>query len=322
MALPTPLRQPVVTKRENLSIGNAERAAEPVSEVRAVAWRQEAGGLGGRDADHREQRLAPQARAQRLHLRHVAGGRGRLPPARRGDGGERAHTHQHLAIAGQHQHPPVGAGERKAEADHCRPAHRAPEIEVERPVAGRRGVVGGGAEPGDHQQIARLAQQRGDHGAAVKRSVVPHCTNTLAPISRWPSSTATGTWLSKASAAAATTVSAASSAWSARRTCTPAAFSTSGVAAPIGTCHGLNSPHSPRMVTRVRNGIRQFTGMDSILIVLPTPEDCMSKAARWPPSQAPAASATPSSSVVSTTACIAGSAWAAAISAAWPASGT
>ena len=36
-----------------------------------------------------------------------------------------------------------------------------------------------------------------------------------------------------------------------------------------------------------------------MLTQLPTPLDCISSAARWPPSQAPAASATPSSSVVS-----------------------
>ena len=40
---------------------------------------------------------------------------------------------------------------------------------------------------------------------------------------------------------------------------------------------------------------------DSMLMQLPTPLDCIKSTARWPPSQAPAASATPSSSVVSTT---------------------
>ncbi len=68
--------------------------------------------------------------------------------------------------------------------------------------------------------------------------------------------------------------------------------------------------------------MRQFTGSDSMLMQLPTPEDCISSAARWPPSQAPAASAMPSSSVVSTIACMAGSASAAVIRWAWPASGT
>ena len=52
--------------------------------------------------------------------------------------------------------------------------------------------------------------------------------------------------------------------------------------------------------------MRQFTGSDSMLMQLPTPEDCISSTARCPPSQAPAASAMPSSSVVSTTARMSG----------------
>ena len=35
--------------------------------------------------------------------------------------------------------------------------------------------------------------------------------------------------------------------------------------------------------------MRQFTGSDSMLMQLPTPEDCISSTARCPPSQAPAA---------------------------------
>jgi hypothetical protein len=61
---------------------------------------------------------------------------------------------------------------------------------------------------------------------------------------------------------------------------------------------------------------------DSMLTQLPTPLDCISSAERSPPSQAPAASATPSSSVVSTTSRICGSARQRSISRAWPASGT
>jgi hypothetical protein len=59
-----------------------------------------------------------------------------------------------------------------------------------------------------------------------------------------------------------------------------------------------------------------------MLMQLPTPLDCIRSAARWPPSQAPAASATPSSSVVSAMSRISGSALQRAISRAWPASGT
>ena len=91
---------------------------------------------------------------------------------------------------------------------------------------------------------------------------------------------------------------------------------------PIGTCHGLNSAHSPRIVTSMTSGKRQVFVSDSMLMQLPTPLDCISSAPRWPPSQAPASSATPSSSVVSGTARISGSSWHSSISRACPASGT
>ena len=70
---------------------------------------------------------------------------------------------------------------------------------------------------------------------------------------------------------------------------------------PIGTCHGLNSPHSPRIVTSVRNGKRKIWVSENMLMQLPTPLDCINSTPRWPPAQAPANSATPSSSVVSGT---------------------
>jgi hypothetical protein len=59
-----------------------------------------------------------------------------------------------------------------------------------------------------------------------------------------------------------------------------------------------------------------------MLMQLPTPLDCISSAERCPPSQAPAASATPSSSVESTTSRMSLSALQRSISRAWPASGT
>src|SRR5205823_8279463 len=121
----------------------------------------------------------------------------------------------------------------------------------QRAIACGAGVVAGRTQAGHHEQVSRIAQQRRDDRAAVQRAVGSHLcgslvANTLAPISRCDSRTATGTALSKASAAEAATISAASSGRLARRTCTPAAVSTVGVAVPIGTCHGLNSPHSPR----------------------------------------------------------------------------
>ena len=71
---------------------------------------------------------------------------------------------------------------------------------------------------------------------------------------------------------------------------------------------GICSPHSPRMVTSASSGKRPTWLSASMLTQLPTPLLCIRSAARWPPSQAPAASATPSSSVVSTMARSAGSA--------------
>ena len=76
------------------------------------------------------------------------------------------------------------------------------------------------------------------------------------------------------------------------------------------------------MVMSISSGNRQVRASDSMLMQLPSPLDCISSAARSPPSQAPAASATPSSSVVSTTSRISGSARQRSISREWPASGT
>jgi hypothetical protein len=97
---------------------------------------------------------------------------------------------------------------------------------------------------------------------------------------------------------------------------------TAWVLDPIGTCHGLNSPHSPRIVTSVRNGSRKIWVSENILMQLPTPLDCISSTPRWPPAQAPANSATPSSSVVSGTARIEGAPSTRLINCECPASGT
>jgi hypothetical protein len=74
----------------------------------------------------------------------------------------------------------------------------------------------------------------------------------------------------------------------------------SSVIVPIGTCQGLNSSNSPRLVTSTTQGKPQLPSSENILMQLPTPLDCISKAARWPPSEAPATRPTPSSSVVRT----------------------
>jgi hypothetical protein len=69
----------------------------------------------------------------------------------------------------------------------------------------------------------------------------------------------------------------------ARRTWISMRPNTSGVVEPIGGCQALTSPHSPRIATMVRNGIRQIRMSDSILTQLPTPLDCISRTERSPP---------------------------------------
>ena len=91
---------------------------------------------------------------------------------------------------------------------------------------------------------------------------------------------------------------------------------------PVGTCHGFSSPHSPRIVISSSSGPARMRGSASRLQQLPTPLDCISTTLRAPPSHAPAASAMPSSSVVSVTTDMASSAWQRRISAVCPASGT
>ena len=65
---------------------------------------------------------------------------------------------------------------------------------------------------------------------------------------------------------------------------------------PIGTCHGLKSSNSPRIVTRITHGTAQFRSSENVLMQLPTPLDCISSAARSPPSVAPSARPAPSAS--------------------------
>src|SRR5262245_3972244 len=76
------------------------------------------------------------------------------------------------------------------------------------------------------------------------------------------------------------------------------------------------------MVTRVTSGKRHSLTVPSVLMMLPTPLDCMSRTLRSPPSHAPATRPMPSSSVLSTTARIESSAWHSSIRRLWPPSGT
>ncbi len=105
-------------------------------------------------------------------------------------------------------------------------------------------------------------------------------------------------------------------------TTTSAARSAASVPCPIGTCHGLNSPHWPRMVTSASSGMRHSWNMLSMFRQFPTPPDWVRNTPRAPPSQAPAIMATPSSSVVSRMERIAGSSRHSPISRACPPSGT
>ncbi len=126
----------------------------------------------------------------------------------------------------------------------------------------------------------------------------------------------------KAKFAAASTVGPTSAGASARNTLASIASSTFGVARPIGTCHGMNSPHSPRIDTMASSGTRHTAGSDSAFMQLPTPLDCMSKTPLRPPAHAPHNSPTPSSSVVSVTVSMSFAASHRAISGVCPASGT
>src|SRR5581483_10766102 len=76
------------------------------------------------------------------------------------------------------------------------------------------------------------------------------------------------------------------------------------------------------MVTSASKGMLQTRGNESMLMQLPTPLDCISSAARLPPRNAPAANATPSSSVVNVTARISASCWHNSIKRLRPPSGT
>ncbi len=84
------------------------------------------------------------------------------------DRGERAHPHQHLAVAGDDEDAPLRPRQREAKPDHRRTPHRAPEIEIARIVAGGRHVPGGRAEPAHDQEIAALGEEGFDGGAPVE----------------------------------------------------------------------------------------------------------------------------------------------------------
>ena len=196
-------------------------------------------------------------------------------------------------------------------------------------VAGRGDVPGGAAEPGDHQHVAaigeeRLTTSRRRRGKrlAARRGPWPSVQSPWRRSRPARSARRPGIWPSNAITPAARTVSSArpprrGDARSCRkaRACGRCRW-------PMCSCHGLNSPHSPRMVISISSGKRQAWVSESMLMQLPTPLLCIRRTPRWPPSQPPASSATPSSSVVSGTLRMPGSAAQSVIRRACPASGT
>ena len=141
------------------------------------------------------------------------------------------------------------------------------------------------AEAGDHEQIAAIG--RAAPSTASRRSschirAITSLRPFLRPISRCESSTATADRRRTPVAAAAATIS-SDLLRPRRRASTVHAHQLAarpGVAWPIGTCQGLNSAHSPRMVTSVRQRKAAGRGSESMLMQLPTPLDCISSTAR------------------------------------------
>ena len=108
------------------------------------------------------------------------------------DGRETPHAHQHLAVAGDHDHRQFRLRQREAEPDHDRAAHGAPQIEIAVVIAGRRDVVGRGAEAADHNGVLAVLEQGGDDAAPFEKIGLAHLTKTLVPIRRCERSTAVG----------------------------------------------------------------------------------------------------------------------------------
>ncbi len=108
------------------------------------------------------------------------------------DGRETADSHQHLAVAGYHDHRQLRLRQRDAQSDHDRATHGAPQIEIAVMIAGGGDVVGRGAQPADHDGLLALRQKAGDHAAPFQKVCFAHLVKTLAPISRCDSRTAVG----------------------------------------------------------------------------------------------------------------------------------
>ena len=178
-----------------------------------------------------------------------------------GDHRKRADPHHHLAVAGEAQHAAIGLGDRDTERGREGEAHAAPGIEVLRVVAGGRAIPG------------RAAETRNDERAR------PHFSSSATNGRRWillertAVETLTYSFLTKplrtdhslADEHRGRLVAVEGQIGGGRErladlvgrdrpgsTSRPSPRAPVLVPCPIGICHGLNSPHWPRMVTSIR----------------------------------------------------------------------
>src|SRR5262249_16825609 len=107
------------------------------------------------------------------------------------DRGERSQPHEHLAVAGDDEHPAPRLRERKAETHHRRLTHRAPERKAERRIARRGDVPRGRAETGDDQKVSSLLQELGHDLPSMGNHWLVCSWKLLMPITRCGMSTAT-----------------------------------------------------------------------------------------------------------------------------------
>ena len=83
-------------------------------------------------------------------------------------GMQASHTHSGIDLVAT----ALGLRQCQAEPDHRGAAHRAPEVEVLLAVTEHANVVGGGAQSGDDQEVAGIAQQDGGDIAAIEGAVI------------------------------------------------------------------------------------------------------------------------------------------------------
>jgi len=76
--------------------------------------------------------------------------------------------------------------------------------------------------------------------------------------------------------------------------CASMAAKKGGVVLTISICNRFNLLHFPRVMTSIKTGALVRVGRDIMSMKFPTPEDCISRTARIPPSQALTQVTTPS----------------------------